>query len=99
MSIALKATPEDLRKQFLALQTPRCVAKLLDVPLKKLIYHARVSPSSVKYTVFNVAKKSGGLRKISAPASAIKILQRKLNQVLQAVYQPKPSVHGFATDR
>ena len=34
--------------------------------------------------------------KIDAPTANVKILQQKLNQVLQAVYQVKPSVHGFA---
>jgi RNA-directed DNA polymerase len=99
MSTALREAPEDLRKRFLALKTPQGLADLLDVPLQQLMYHARVAPPSVKYTVFSVSKKSGGVRTISAPSSPIKTLQRKLNQVLQAVYERKPSVHGFAAER
>src|SRR5207302_1692057 len=37
--------------------------------------------------------------RISAPTSSIKIIQKRLNQVLQAVYKPKAPVHGFARDR
>ena len=52
-----------------------------------------------KYTTFSVPKKRGGVRQISSPVSAIKIIQNKLNQVLSAVYQPKPSAHGFLSGR
>jgi RNA-directed DNA polymerase len=99
MSIVLKDPPADLKAKFLSLNTHQDLADLLDVSLKKLMYHARVCKPSAKYTNFNVAKKSGGQRIISAPATALKILQRKLNQVLTTVYEPKPSVHGFTTDR
>lgn len=99
MSIVLKDPPGDLRIKFLALTTHEDVAALLDVQLKNLMYHVRVSKPAAKYTVFNVGKKSGGQRTISSPVTALKILQRKLNQVLAAVYQPKTSVHGFTTGR
>mgnify|MGYP006271252403 CR=1 FL=1 len=32
---------------------------------------------------------------ISVPSNSLKLIQKKLNQVLHGVYQPKPSVHGF----
>ena len=47
---------------------------------------------------FDIPKRSGGTRKISTPITALKIIQRKLNQVLQQVYEPRPSVHSFISD-
>ena len=52
-----------------------------------------------KYLEFKVPKKSGQMRKISAPSTALKIIQRKLSQVLYSVYDPKASVHGFIPSR
>jgi RNA-directed DNA polymerase len=95
----LELSPEELRDKFFALETRDDVAALLEVKPGTLAYHLyKVSPSS-KYTTFQIPKKSGGTRTIRAPATALKIIQRKLNTVLQAVYQPKPSVHGFALGR
>ena len=36
---------------------------------------------------------------ITAPVTALKLIQSKLAQVLSLVYEPKPSVHGFIRDR
>ena len=66
---------------------------------KQLNFHLYVLPSEKKYKVFTVPKKSGGTRQISAPASPIKIIQRNLKQVLETVYKPKPSTHGFVAGR
>ena len=99
MSLTLSASPREFRGQFLALRTAQDVADLLEVDLKRLIYHLYRVPRSQHYTTFDIPKKSGGIRRISAPVTALKIIQQKLNQVLQHVYQPKPSVHGFALER
>lgn len=64
-----------------------------------LSYHLYGVSDSVKYEKFHIRKKSGGLRTISAPITAIKIIQRKLSQVLYSVYLPKASVHGFVPSR
>lgn len=48
-----------------------------------------------RYRTFNISKKTGGTRVISAPRSALKIIQQKLNQVLYSIYQPKAPTHGF----
>jgi RNA-directed DNA polymerase len=53
----------------------------------------------VRYEQFYIRKKTGGLRVISAPISAIKLIQRKLSQVLYSVYTPKAPVHGFVPSR
>jgi RNA-directed DNA polymerase len=93
MSQLLKATTDELRESFMALETPRDVASILDVPYHRLVYHLYKVDDNEKYTQFSLAKATGGERTISAPATALKLIQKKLNQVLQAVYAPKPSAH------
>lgn len=53
------------------------------------------TPNARRYTTFFVTKGAGKRRRIDSPTTNVKILQQKLNQVLQCVYTPKPSVHGF----
>jgi RNA-directed DNA polymerase len=64
-----------------------------------LIYFVFRVDESNNYTTFQIKKRKGGNREISAPISSIKILPRKLNQVLQTIYSVKPSVHGFVRER
>ena len=99
MSIRLSATPEDLRKGVLELKTRQDIASLLDVKYELLNYHLYISPADKRYTSFTLPKKSGGERRISAPVTGLKIIQQKLNQALQAVYQPKPATQGFSPER
>jgi RNA-directed DNA polymerase len=99
MSEGLAKTSQELRDEFLKLQDRDDIAQLLEVTIKQLNFHLYVLPSEKKYKVFTIPKKSGGTRQISAPASPIKIIQRKLKQVLETVYNPKPATHGFVTGR
>ena len=99
MSLQLSASGEELRRQFFALRIRQDVAELLDVDESLLIYHLYIVPRSRRYTIFRIPKESGGFREITAPATSLKILQQKLNQVLQHVYEPKPSAHGFVPGR
>ena len=93
--LILKDSPEELRDKFYSLTTSSSVAKLLGVSYNRLVYHIYRVEESKRYKTFELPKKTGGTRQISTPITALKIIQRKLNQVLQAVYQTKPSVHGF----
>ncbi len=95
MSLRLNLSNDELRTRFSSLTTREDIAQLLDVTDYKLRYHLYISASNQRYKVFNIPKKSGRNRIISAPRSAIKILQQKLNQVLHSVYESKAPVHGF----
>jgi RNA-directed DNA polymerase len=95
VSLTLSASGDELVKQFFALRTRQDVAELLEIDDSRLVYHLYIVSYSEKYTTFDIPKKSGGVRKISAPATALKIIQQKLNQVLQHVYESKAPVHGF----
>lgn len=99
MSEGLSNTPHEIRDEFLKLQNRDDIAKLLGVTTKQLNFHLYVLPADKKYKVFNVPKKSGGSRQISAPTSLIKLIQRNLKEVLETVYKPKPATHGFVPDR
>ena len=99
MSITLEHSPEAMRSSFLALQEPSDVAEMLDVKYNDLIYWIYRTPERDRYTTFSILKKNGSARHIDTPNKNIMILQRKLNQVLQSVYVPKPSVHGFVSAR
>ncbi|MBI2862618.1 MAG: trypsin-like peptidase domain-containing protein [Chloroflexi bacterium] len=93
----LTASDDDFRQSFASLIDRDDVVRLLEVTDSTLIYLLyRPRP---RYTTFTVPKRGGGIRKIMAPVGSLKIVQQKLNQVLNAVYRVRPSVHGFAIDR
>ena len=99
MNEGLSKSSHEIRDEFLKLQNRDDVAQLLGITTKQLNFHLYVLSSEKKYKTFNIPKKSGGTRQISAPTSPIKVIQRKLKQVLEAVYKPKPSTHGFVSER
>ena len=99
MSTVLTKEPKEFVGEFFSLTTPKDVADLLEVDYGKLIYHIYKVPDHKRYRSFFIRKKSGGHRKISAPISALKIIQRKLNFILQHVYKQKSGAHGFLFGR
>ena len=56
-------------------------------------------PNSKRYHDFFIAKKSGGLRHISAPVNGLKSIQTYLNIIFQAIYEPSQWAMGFAQNR
>ncbi|MBX3203595.1 MAG: trypsin-like peptidase domain-containing protein [Labilithrix sp.] len=95
----LKDPPSVLASRFASLRDYRDVAALLEVDAPTLGFLLYRSPPSVRYHTYDVPKRRGGSRTISAPMASLKFVQRKLNQVLQAVYSVKPSVHGFVDEK
>jgi RNA-directed DNA polymerase len=95
----IQTDPDPEQARFLSLTTPREVASFFDIPYSKLVFHLYKSAAGEKYTTFRIPKKSGGWREICAPISALKIVQQKLDDVLQKTYQPKRTVHGFVPKR
>lgn len=90
---------EVLAKKFQELESSNDVAELLRIPYRYLVYHIYRISADNKYKTFHIPKKSGGYRTIYSPNNSLRIVQRKLSQVLYAVYRSKPSVHGFAPSR
>jgi RNA-directed DNA polymerase len=81
---------------FSTLKTVDDVARLLEVKPAELRYYLF---KAKQYKSFTITKRSGGTRVIHSPSNALKIIQRKLAQVLLAVYKGRAPVHGFVRDR
>ena len=100
MSIDLIASKSTLKKGFFNLQKPEDVADLLELKSYAFLeYTIFVLSDRKKYTRFVIPKRNGGRRIIQEPIPNLKIVQHKLLQVLQEVYAPKPTVHGFVAER
>jgi RNA-directed DNA polymerase len=94
--LAFKQSDDELRNRFRTLSSITDLALLLEVPASKLTYYAY---KNRRYRVFEIAKRRGGTRTISAPANKIKIIQQKLNHVFRLAYRTRNVVHGFAIGR
>ncbi|MBI2626744.1 MAG: RNA-directed DNA polymerase [Parcubacteria group bacterium] len=92
-------SPEVLKEKFRNLKTLIDVADILEIDCKTLIYLVYRKNKPTNYKEFVIKKKSGGERRILAPTSTLKILQRKLNYILSICYEPRPSVQGFVNNR
>lgn len=51
------------------------------------------------YSHFDISKRSGKQRMISAPDARLKMLQRKIATLLDRLYRPRNPVHGFCEGR
>ncbi len=94
----LTESDPDLRAAFRRLQSRCDVAAMLHVTDQELIY-LLFRPPAPRYREFLIQKRDGSARTIRAPRGSLKIVQSKLNQVLQAVYSPMAPVHGFVRER
>ncbi len=89
----------ELVAAFRNLDTPQAIAELLGYDPSFLKYLLYVVPEGKRYVQFEIPKRTGGRRQISAPIAPLKDVQQHLNFVLQAVYDPKPTTHGFTIAR
>ena len=69
------------------------------ITLKQLNYFANVRGGYTRYIQFNIPKKSGGVRTISAPNKTLKHILRGVNVILQSVFEPSSYVMGFTPGR
>lgn len=81
------------------LETARDVADFFDVSLNRLIHGLYRAPGSSRYCEFEIPKRTGGMRKISAPHGLMRELQTALQPKLQQIYEGHPSAHGFIPAR
>lgn len=80
------------------LKTAQDLADLLKIDYKTLIYYTYRNTEK-NYAKIAIPKKAGGTRDLYIPVTPLKLVQTKLSKILQELYQPKPSVHGFVLDR
>lgn len=64
-------------------RTLRCVAQILGVQAKGLAYTLYHSDPDARYRTFDIPKRRGGHRTISAPRDELKLVQRRLADLLQ----------------
>lgn len=87
---------QDTRSKFLSLGSARDLSDLLEVEYKTLCFYLYKKNN---YSQFALRKASGSQRIISIPVTPLKLIQRRLNLILQEVYGSRSVVHGFARRR
>jgi len=84
-----------IRKMFYSLKTPGDFSILIGMNSEEHISIIKEIVSKSQYSVFYLPKKSGGFRTIKAPDDNLKLLQTRLNFILNLVFEPSPNAHGF----
>ena len=64
-----------------------------------MLYMLYKAPDEARYTSFEIPKRTGGMRTISAPHGLLRDMQYKVLPVLQQVFDAHPSAHGFIATR
>ena len=82
-----------------ALQTAKDVSQLLGVPHSAMIHCLYKSADTFRYHAFEIPKRTGGMRLISAPRGLLRQMQAALLPMLQQAYRAHPSAHGFVHAR
>jgi retron-type reverse transcriptase len=85
----------DLKKAY----NLRTLGLVLDCSAKQLGFYIYRRSISGQYTKFDIPKRSGGHRTISAPTTNLKIIQRRISDQLESLVLFKPCVNGFVTGR
>lgn len=75
------------------------LARLLNVQPKKLSYIIYKLKDEDRYTQFEIPKKRGGSRTITAPDGRLKAIQSRLAKELLKVYPERHCVHGYVKGR
>jgi RNA-directed DNA polymerase len=76
----------------------RQIARLLETTASGLAYVLYKTPEAEKYKEFEVPKRSGGTRKISAPVDGLRLLQARLSILLQNCLQEIEDSGGRKND-
>ena len=82
-----------------SLQTSEDAARFLGVRHGALIHCLYKAEDATRYRNFEIPKRSGGMRRISAPRGMLRDLQDQLLPALQEIYDAHPAAHGFIKDR
>ncbi len=91
------ASPLTLEGQ--PLRSSRDVARFLGVDHARMIHILYKAPDEERYASFEIPKRSGGMRAISAPKGLIREMQDKLLPVFSRAYEAHPAAHGFVPAR
>ena len=94
-------------KKIREAQTLKDIAHILGVQPKTVSYLLYILPDAEKYRSFEIPKRNGGTRLINAPEPRLKMVQRRLANVLyeciaeveKCTPPRRPLSHGFARSR
>lgn len=89
----------DVETKTLFPDTREEIAQLLEYDFRKLNYLLYGLPEEKRYKEFSIPKRDGSMRQISAPDSAIKVIQQRLSEYLYTHYTVKGCAHGFVKER
>lgn len=67
--------------------------------LRQITFYSNPASDVKRYKDFEIPKKSGGTRKISAPVEGLKIILKCMNMILQEIYEPSKYAMGFTKNR
>ncbi|RYZ81101.1 MAG: hypothetical protein EOP06_24100 [Proteobacteria bacterium] len=90
---SLKRPENELKSLFLKMSSISDLANILEIPEQTLRYFVYRQP--IVYKQFQIPKKNGSLRNISAPPKSIKLIQSKLNSILHSCGLFDVAAHGF----
>lgn len=90
-------SPDEIRRGFPQLGTLDDLAQFLSLNPNHIRLLLVELPAL--YQSFEIKKRSGGTRPISAPKPQLYLVQSRLKHVFDALYSPAPSVHGFVANR
>ncbi len=79
--------------------SPRDLALMLGTSLQKISHLAYAQGMTSQYQHFQINKKNGGKRQISAPNKKTKQLQYRLKVLLEEIYTPHPAATAFIEKR
>lgn len=88
-----------IKEKFKNLRTRSDIASILGMSDKSLRFFLYGRNADKVYHEFAISKKNGGVRKINAPDKSLKMIQRKLADILNCVYRVKPAAHGFVLNK
>lgn len=86
---------DKVKKSLENIQTRNDVANMLEIKESILRFYLYGLEESEKYRDFLIRKWNGSDRTISAPDSRIRLLQKRLLEIIEEVYEPKKTVYGF----
>lgn len=73
--------------------------KVYPFELRQITFYSNPASDVKRYKDFEIPKKSGGTRKISAPVEGLKIILKCMNMILQEIYEPSKYAMGFTKNR
>jgi RNA-directed DNA polymerase len=98
LQVAAEPVPA-LRLAGRPLQNAEDVASHLGVEISAMLHLLYKAPDEKRYRHFEIPKRSGGMRKISAPHGLLREMQDKLHVDLKRLYDAHPRAHGFIEKR